>query len=170
MSKLVKIDITCPHCRQQYSDRFFRTYWGEDEGSRTKLMNDEVNIATCPHCGHRFHLPLAMMYVDVHSNIAVWWEPQHDAGIDSDARGYAQMFGAKSFYATAPRIADWEEFKRTINRYYCGELVGGPIEKMDFATTLKKAMENEKQQQQPKGCMGMVAVFILCTAAVVALL
>ena len=29
--------------------------------------------------------------------------------------GGARMFGEKSFYATAPRVKDWEEFKRTIN-------------------------------------------------------
>lgn len=68
----------------------------------------------------------------IYKKNAVWWEPNPDSGVDSDIQGYSLMFGPKSFYATAPRIVDWEEFEHTINRYYSGELVGGPVEKMNF--------------------------------------
>ncbi len=165
MSKRVRIDIECPHCHQLYSDNFFRTYWGESEAMRSNLMNDNVNIATCPHCGHKFHLPLAMMYVDVQAKFAVWWEPNHDPGIDSDSKGYAQMFGVRSFYATAPRIADWEEFKRTINRYYAGELIGGPIEKMDISALRAVTNENRKS-----GCLSMALFLLISGAALFSLL
>lgn len=165
MSKRVKIEIECPHCHQQYADEFFRTYWGEDEKMRANLMNDNVNIASCPHCGHKFHLPLAMMYVDVQAKFAVWWEPNHDPGIDSDSQGYAQIFGARSFYATAPRIADWEEFKRTINKYYCGELVGGPIEKMDIS-----ALKGSMNKGSKSGCLGMILLSVICGCTLLALL
>lgn len=164
MSKRVKIDIVCPHCAKHYTDDFFRTYWGEDEGMRKNIMDDNVNIASCPYCGHSFHLPLAMMYVDVHVKFAVWWEPNYDAGIDSDANAYAQMFGEKSFYATAPRIADWEEFKRTINKYYRGELVGGTIEKMEFST-IKKAANGARKS----GCLGIALLLISCMTLFLAL-
>lgn len=165
MSKRVKIGIKCPHCGQQYAGDFFRTYWGESENMRANLMNDNVNIATCPYCGHKFHLPLAMMYVDVQARFAVWWEPNPDPGIDSDSREYARMFGAKSFYATAPRIADWEEFKRTINKYYRGEFVGGPIEKMDLS-----ALGGSTVGKKNSGCLGAVALFVICGAVLFALL
>ena len=153
MSKRVRIDIQCPHCRKSYSDEFFRTIWGENESLRALVMEDRVNIAKCPHCGHEFHLPLGMMYVDIKKGFAVWWEPNHDSGIDCDAKGYAQMMGPQSFYATAPRIADWEEFKETINKYYRGELTGGPITKMDLSVL---SSTSGKKVPKKNGCLGVV--------------
>lgn len=97
MSKLVKIAIECPKCSHQYTGDFFRTIWGENEANRSMVMEDRINIAKCPSCGHQFHLPLAMMYVDVQKGFAVWWEPNHDPGIDSDSASYAKMFGVNSF-------------------------------------------------------------------------
>ena len=59
MSKLVKIAIECPKCSHQYTGDFFRTIWGENEANRSMVMEDRINIAKCPSCGHQFHLPLA---------------------------------------------------------------------------------------------------------------
>ena len=157
MSKLVKIAIECPKCSHQYTGDFFRTIWGEHESNRNMVMEDRINIAKCPSCGHQFHLPLAMMYVDVKKNFAVWWEPYYDSGIDSDSAGYSKIFGERSYYATAPRISDWEEFKDTINKYYKGELVGGPIEKMDFQSLGKSKAKNN-------GCLGIMFLLILCAS------
>lgn len=156
MSKKIALEIICSNCKKTYTDNFFRTYWGESESMRTALMNDTINIATCPHCGYQFHVPLAMMYVDVQTGFAIWWEPQYDPGIDSDTKVYSQIFGSNSFYATAPRIADWEEFKRTINKYYSGELIGKPIEKMDFSA-LRRSVSNTKK----RGCLGVITLFVI---------
>ena len=155
MSKRVTISIECPHCSNQYQDDFFRTIWGEHESLRNMVMEDRVNIAKCPHCGHKFHLPLAMMYVDVVQGFAVWWEPNHDPGVDSDTRGYAQMFGPDSYYAKAPRIADWNEFKETINKYYRGELPGGKITKFDVSALKKNAT------QKTSGCLGLLLALLI---------
>lgn len=64
------------------------------------------------------------------------------------------MFGVNSFYAKAPRIEDWNEFKNTIMKYYSGELVGGKIEKMDLSTLRKTS------QTKGKGCM-LTFLFII---------
>lgn len=158
MSKLVKIEIECPNCSHQYQDNFFRTIWGENEAFRNKVMNNDVNIAICPHCGYKFHLPLAMMYVDVQEGFAVWWEPNHDPGVDSDQEAYAKMFGANSYYAKAPRVVDWEEFKRVINEYYLGQRVGGAIEKMDISA-LNQVQNNSKKS----GCAALfLSIFLIC--------
>ena len=156
MSKQVRIDIECPNCHNQYSDNFFRTIWGENEAFRRMVMNNEVNIAKCPHCGHQFHLPLAMMYVDVEKGFAVWWEPNHDPGVDSDAAAYAQMFGANSYYAQAPRIKGWEEFKCVINEFYSGQRVGGPIQKMDIS-----ALKQMQHKSKKSGCAGVLLSILL---------
>lgn len=156
MSKLVKIDIECPNCGHHYTGDFFRTIWGEQESLRNKVMNDDVNIASCPHCGHQFHLPLAMMYVDVQKGFAVWWEPNHDPGVDYDSEGYAKMFGPNSYYAKAPRIKDWQEFKRVISEYYSGQRVGGAIQKMDLSAL--KQMQNKPKKS---GCAGVLLSILL---------
>ena len=156
MSKQVKIAIQCPKCSHQYTGNFFRTIWGENEVNRDMVMEDRINIATCPSCGHQFHLPLAMMYVDVEKGFAVWWEPNHDPGVDSDSISYAKMFGVNSYYAKAPRISDWNEFKRVINEYYRGIRVGGPIEKMDI-----KALTGNQNKSKKRGCLGVFLAFIV---------
>lgn len=159
MSKRLDIEVNCPHCGQKYKATVFRTIWGEYEENRNMVINDNINIVSCPQCHFSFHAPLAMMYVDVKKNFAVWWEPYYDSSIDSDSAGYSKIFGERSYYATAPRISDWEEFKDTINKYYKGELVGGPIEKMDFQSLGKSKAKNN-------GCLGIMFLLILCASLV----
>lgn len=159
MSKRIDIEITCPHCGQKYQSTVFRTIWGEYEENRNMVMNDNINIVSCPHCHYSFHAPLAMMYVDVVKNFAVWWEPYYDSGIDSDTIGYRNMFGEKSYYATAQRISDWNEFKETINRYYRGELVGGPVTKMNFQALGKSSNQN-------KGCLSVLLLLIISVISI----
>lgn len=161
MSKLVDATITCPHCGKEYTTKLFRTIWGEHESNRNMVLNDKINVPECPHCGFSFKASYPFMYVDVQTGFAVWWEPQYDDGIDTDAKSYAQMFGANSYYATAPRIADWEEFKQVIKEYYQGKRIGGKIEKMDIAA-LKKNMEPQKEN----GCLGtLIIMFVASTIA-----
>jgi hypothetical protein len=159
MSKLVDATITCPHCGKEYPTKLFRTIWGEHELNRNMVLNDRINVPECPYCGFSFKAPFPFMYVDVHVGFAVWWEPQYDAGIDSDLRGYAQMFGVNSYYATAPRIASWEEFKQVIREYYQGKRVGGKIEKMDVGA-LKKIMTPQKKS----GCLESLILMLVTVA------
>ena len=139
MSKLVKIAIECPKCSHQYTGDFFRTIWGENEANRSMVMEDRINIA-------------------------VWWEPNHDPGIDSDSASYAKMFGVNSYYAKAPRISDWEEFKRVVKEYDDGIRVGSPIEKMDF-----KALKGTMNQSKKSGCAGILLALIILSGVLVLL-
>ena len=164
MSKLVKIAIECPRCSYRYIGDFFRTIWGENEANRSLVLEDKVNIAKCPSCGHQFHLPLAMMYVDVQKGFAVWWEPNYDPGVDSDTASYAKMFGANSYYAKAPRISDWEEFKRVVKEYDAGIRVGDPIEKMDIS-----ALAGNKSQSKRRGCSGVFFALMIVSCVLVLL-
>ena len=179
MSKLVKATITCPHCGKSYSASLFRTLWGEDEHTRNEVLNDKINICTCPHCNYSFKAPFPFMYVDVKQGFAVWWEPVHDADIDEDAKGYAKLFGPKSYYATAPRIADWNEFKEVIQKYYRGELHGGKIERVNIAAlkesmTASTAIEtlatiSQIAAKKNKGCLGILLLLIMTGLGVIML-
>lgn len=156
MSKIVNFQIECPCCKKEYMANVFRTLWGDGctvEDFECRLT-DDTNVVTCPHCGHAFRLPLGLMYVDVKRGVAVWWEPQYDEGIDSDTKGYAKMFGADSFYAQAPRVKDWEEFKNTIRRYYKGELKANPITKFDF-----RAIKGTDSRTK-RGCLGVSLLIV----------
>lgn len=164
MSKQVRINIECPNCHNQYSGNFFRTIWGENTNNRQMVMNDEINIATCPHCGHKFHLPLAMMYVDVEKGFAVWWEPNHDPGIDSDTAAYRGMFGPKNFYSEAPRIADWNEFKSVINEFYDGKRIASPVDTSSFGSISKLG------KTKKSGCAGVLAIAIVVTTGLILIL
>jgi endogenous inhibitor of DNA gyrase (YacG/DUF329 family) len=156
MSQLIEIEVTCPHCGKIYKTKVFRTIWGENQVCRKQVMENNINNVTCPYCQFSFHAPLAMMYVDVNEKFAVWWEPYHDDGIDSDTEGYRKMFGEGNFYQTAPRIKDWEEFKNTIKKFYKGELVGNPITKMDINATT-----THKPDIKRSGCLGLIALILV---------
>ncbi len=170
MSKIVNIQIECPQCEKQYVAKIFRTLWGDGcnaDNFETRLK-DSTNVVTCPHCGHSFRLPLSLMYVDVQKGFAVWWEPQPDAGIDADSQSYAAMFGADSYYAKAPRVKDWDEFKQTIRRYYTGELKAKPITKYDLGT-LKQVVSKAAPSQEKGGCQGAFVLLMVTAASLIGL-
>ena len=77
---------------------------------------------------------------------------------------YAKMFGTNSYYAKAPRISDWEEFKRVVKEYDDGIRVGGPIEKMDI-----KALVGSKSQSKKSGCVGVLLALIIVSSILVLL-
>jgi hypothetical protein len=125
MSKKVDVTISCINCGHEFSMSLYRTIWGESPENRELVMSDTINVAICLKCGSRYKLPFSLFYTNSKQHFAVWWEPKRDEAIDEDAAGYAQFVGKDNYLATAPRIADWEEFKETIRKYERGELKGG---------------------------------------------
>lgn len=172
MSKLLDVTATCPKCGTTYPAKLFRTIWGENEGNRRMVMEDRINILECPHCHHKLHAPMAMMYVDVEKKFAVWWEPEYDSGIDEMTAGFRSMMGPGNYYENAPRITDWEEFKETINKYYRGELKGQSDEmtrqqQQAMAASMQGLLKEIKKTNAPKksGCMSSILFFILFASA-----
>ncbi len=111
---MVVANVRCPECGTASPFQLFRTIWAEEPRNRALLLNDEVNVFTCPHCSHREMLDFAVMVSNVPLEIAIWYEPQPDRQIDKDLAGYRAMYGSvgqASFYGRAPRIADWQAFK-----------------------------------------------------------
>jgi hypothetical protein len=167
MSKKIDIKITCSNCHINYTATVFRTIWGEHEENRNLVMSDKINIVSCPSCNHRFKVPIALMYVDIKKQFAVWWEPVYDAQIDKDMIGYAQMFGEGNFYQKAPRITDWEEFKNVISKYYSGELKANPMkvspkQQEAFAGLMNGMLKDlKKQEKKKRGCLGSLIFLFL---------
>jgi hypothetical protein len=95
------------------------------------------------------------MYTDVRRQFAVWYEPVHDDSIDVDMNGYKLHMGANSYFATAPRIKDWQEFKDTIIKFENGVLKGNTPtpskESLDvFANFLENLSAKKDQYKKTK--------------------
>src|ERR1019366_4075549 len=76
--------------------------------------NDEINVVICPACRKKTRFEFPFLCTNVKRGIAIWYEPYHDTAIDQDISQYAAHFGPNSFYAKAPRIREWSEFKRKL--------------------------------------------------------
>lgn len=114
MSKKIPAEIQCPSCRSKFNVELYRSIWIEDDENRNLIFNDEINAVTCPSCNVCTKLKFPFLCTNVKKGIAVWYEPYHDAEIDKDIALYKAKMGKDSFYATAPRVQDWEEFKKKI--------------------------------------------------------
>jgi CpXC protein len=132
MSKRVDANIFCPHCNIKFKFSLFRTIWGEYPEYRELVMTDMINVATCPQCSRKLRANYPFMYTNKDKTFAVWYEPVYDSRIDDDTKVYKEMAGADSYFATAPRIKNWNEFKETIIKFEKGILKGEPAKRPNF--------------------------------------
>ena len=114
MSKQVEVSVKCGVCGKNFPAKLYRSLWIEDPQNRSRVYNDEINSVTCAHCKQRARINFPFLCTNVKKGIAIWYEPYHDEAIDNDIRQYSTNFGKDSFYAKAPRIRDWEEFKKVL--------------------------------------------------------
>lgn len=114
MSMQFDAELDCPACGSKFTAKLYRTIWGEYPENRALVMQDKINVVTCPHCGKMTRVIAPLFYTNSRQQFAVWYEPYHDPMIDNDAAGYARIKGPNFYLAAAPRIADWEEFKAKI--------------------------------------------------------
>ena len=120
MEKQFNVSISCPKCEARFNTVVQQTVYGETPGNIEKIMDNRLNVATCPHCSYSFRVPVSVMYADQFKRYAVWYEPIPDPLIEQTSKIWAQMLG--DFYSKAPRISDWQLFKETIKKFESGEL------------------------------------------------
>jgi hypothetical protein len=170
MSKKVDAQITCPNCQNEFNISLYRTIWGEFKENRELVMSDEINVAVCPSCKNRTKLSYALMYTHKNPNFAVWWEPEHDSQIDIDIKDYIKYLGEGNYFATAPRIRDWQEFKNIILKFETGEIKAN----QGYANKeLKKELEGymahlAKQNKKNKktGCSSIILAIVMIIGAI----
>lgn len=114
MSKKLGANITCPQCAHTFTIQLFRSIWVEEPANRALILNDEINSMTCPKCHLHQRLKFPFLCTNVKRGFALWYEPYYDPQIDKDIADYRRHMGVYSFYAKAPRIMDWEAFKRKL--------------------------------------------------------
>lgn len=143
MEKQIEYSVCCPQCNGMVNAVVQKTVYGEMPGNLEIVMNDKINVAKCPHCGHSFQVPVSVMYASQIKRYAVWYEPIPDPEIEKTSKIWGQMLG--DFYEQAPRIPDWEMFKNTINKFESGELKIHPKE----------------AKKSSSGCLSFIALFIV---------
>jgi hypothetical protein len=114
MSKKVKVQITCSNCGHKQVEVIYRTIWVEYPENMEIVLSDRINTFHCEKCNYAERLEFPFLCSNVKRGVAIWYEPYHDPQIDADVEGYRKHMGANSFYAKAPRIADWRVFKATL--------------------------------------------------------
>lgn len=148
----VDITVTCLVCNKRYQAQIFRTIWGEIPSNREIVFNDTINTVRCPHCDFAVTIPGSLLYVDAEKQFAVWYEPTKDPQIDKDTEKYNKIFNYGNYYATAPRIVDWEEFKSTIKKFEKGELKAKPIDQL-------KGLD--KAYNPKRGCFTILSITVI---------
>jgi len=129
--------------------------WIEHDVNKKMIFDDKVNYFICSNCNHSERLEFPFLATNTKKKIAVWYEPYHDPQIDEDIAGYAQMTGKDSFYAKAPRISDWNEFKDKISEM---EAVDRPDSGVEFSdeflanvsSFMKEKIDPSKKANYPK--------------------
>ncbi len=150
MSKRIEAELTCPQCQARFVDDVFLTLWIEDPKNRAMVFEDCVNVVHCPKCGWEIRVINTLFCTNRDLNFAVWYEPEPDPDIDVQAEGYAAIMGPTSYFATAPRVADWEEFKETILKFERGELKGEAPTKVDFSALENIARQEAEQRRRER--------------------
>lgn len=117
VSKQIPAQIKCPSCDEKIKTKLYRSIWIEDPKNRVLIFQDKINTVTCPSCNKETFIEYPFLCTNVEKEIAIWYEPYHDPEIDNDIDKYKSHMGINSFYAKAPRIKDWEEFKEKIIEY-----------------------------------------------------
>ncbi len=164
MSKRIEAKLTCPNCSIQFDFMLYRSIWGKYPENRELVMTDQINVATCPSCNHSSKIQYPFFYTEHNKHFAVWWEPEYDVEIDRDTEGYVKMFGEGNYFATAPRIKSWIEFKNTILKFENGELKGKPIT-MGNDTIKQMAVftkqTNDQNKKKSSGCLGVALILFV---------
>jgi len=126
-------------------------------------MNDEINAMTCPKCAFYQRLEFPFLCTNVMRHFALWYEPYHDPQIDKDIADYRKHMGPDSFYAKAPRIKDWESFKKTLREMEMAaplqaqEPVYSPEMRKNMAEFISDiAKENKREQKAHDNKSGMM--------------
>ena len=141
MSKTVGAGITCRQCGKETPMQLFRTLWLEDNKNKDMVYQDRVNLFECPHCGFSERLEFPFLATNKDKKYAVWYEPYHDEAIDKDVAMYKEHMGPTSYFARAPRIADWNEFKAKVQEF---EEVQGPEKPsgVEFSPEIETAFQS----------------------------
>ncbi len=170
MSKKIDIIWTCQNCGDRYGLTLFRSIWGEIPENRSIVMNDKINTTTCPNCGISSKLPYPFLYTHKNPDFAVWWEPIYDKSIDEEKKQFGNLPGVPDYLINAPRVKDWEEFKRTILRLENEpQKEPDPKKLKEMDKYFKDIIQNklDRHQKNKSGCLGNFFFLIFIFSALI---
>jgi len=89
MSQKMSARVTCPSCNSPFQAPVEQVLdVNADPSAKSRVINNLVNVAECPHCGYRGELKLPFLYHDPENELALIYMPM-EAGRDDLARQQA---------------------------------------------------------------------------------
>ena len=146
MSQKVKMIFECPSCKTEFSAEIFKTLWIEFPENRELVFKNSVNLVTCTGCGSPIKIETPLLCTNIKMNFAVWYDPRHDEHVTEEIRKYVKVLGADTYFATAPRIPDWEDFKSTLLKYEQGVIVNKPLTRPNMDNLINMVAELKNKQ------------------------
>ncbi len=112
-------DVTCAHCSHRFKVKLRQRFDATQPGDREMIFNDTAVVVVCPRCKLGTRKAFFLVYVDKDHQFAVFYDPfTSDHLIDV----FTNVLSAyEPYYVCAPRISDWEEFKKTIVEFETGK-------------------------------------------------
>jgi hypothetical protein len=105
------------------------------------------------------------MYADKDRQFAVWYEPVPG---DTFTEGLSQVYAVAgmTYFLLAPRISDWEEFKKAIKEFETGQRRPSPDEAKKAADEAAKLREIGKvlmdmRNRGNRGCLVSILLFLM---------
>jgi Zn ribbon nucleic-acid-binding protein len=157
VSKKVELELDCPRCQTAFKAALYRTIWVEFPENMDLIQKDQINLVQCPACGFSEMPPFPFLATNVKKKIAIWYEPIPDKNIASDIESYRRHHGEDSFYAKAPRIKDWVEFKSRLSQLNIRPEVPSTFEDL---SKLKRAMQSAYAERNSSKQRSIISRFI----------
>lgn len=106
--------IPCPKCKTASEQLIFQSLNEMTENSAKRIIEDEINFVTCPHCKNKFQVKTGLLYCNHTKGIAIYYNPTDVNAIDDELEDIKRMFGNKSYLANPDKFDDWNLFKERV--------------------------------------------------------
>ena len=110
MTQIAECNIACPICNVENEQTVFHSINNMLPTAAQKIVNGEINFATCPNCGHVFQLGTGLLYVNQKQQFALYYHPNDFTKINKQIEGMKKMFGPDFFLSRPLKFTDWDEF------------------------------------------------------------
>lgn len=116
MSKLVTYNIPCPVCKETSEQHIFHSVNTNLDNIVDKILNNEINFATCKKCGNNFHVKTGLLFNNMKKMYALYYNPTSFELNEKESADIKRMLGENFYLANPLRFKDWEAFKNEIRR------------------------------------------------------
>lgn len=128
MNNVLTVTVPCPNCQNKLTIDMYRKVLvksGVGIGVE-QIFDDSMNMISCSNCSFNKRANNAIFYHNIDKFFGVFYEPIPNKDIDGIIAEFNKPSGPFpnlfTYLETAPRVNDWETFKKMIQKYESGEL------------------------------------------------